>query len=108
MGFDWGKNLFFASDYYERLYDFAVELVRGGKAYVDSLSEDEIREYRGTVTEPGRDSPYRDRTVEENLDLLARMRAGELSDGSAVLRGKIDMASPNMKMRDPLLYRIKK
>jgi glutaminyl-tRNA synthetase len=108
MGFDWGENLFFASDYYERLYDFAVELVRMGKAYVDSLSEDEIREYRGTVTEPGRNSPYRDRTVEENLDLLARMRAGEFADGAHVLRGRIDMASPNMKMRDPLLYRIKK
>jgi glutaminyl-tRNA synthetase len=107
MGFDWGRNLFFASDYFERLYDFAVELIRRGKAYVDSLSEDEIREYRGTVTEPGRNSPYRDRTVEENLDLLARMRAGEFPDGAHVLRGKIDMASPNMKMRDPLLYRIK-
>ncbi len=107
MGFDWGKNLFFASDYFERLYDFAVELIRRGKAYVDSLNEDEIREYRGTVTEPGRNSPYRDRTVEENLDLLARMRAGELADGSAVLRAKIDMSLPNMKMRDPLLYRIK-
>ncbi len=78
LGFDWGKNLFFASDYFERLYDFAVELIRLGKAYVDSLSEDEIREYRGTVTEPGRNSPHRERTVEENLDLLARMRAGEL------------------------------
>jgi glutaminyl-tRNA synthetase len=107
MGFDWGKSLFFASDYFERLYDFAVELIRGGKAYVDSLSEDEIREYRGTVTEPGRDSPYRDRAVEESLDLLARMRAGEFPDGAHVLRAKIDMASPNMKMRDPLLYRIK-
>lgn len=108
MGFDWGKNLFFASDYFERLYDFAVELIRMGKAYVDSLSEDEIREYRGTVTEPGRNSPYRDRSVEENLDLLARMRAGEFADGAHVLRGKIDMSSPNMKMRDPLLYRIKR
>ncbi|HEY4590366.1 MAG TPA: glutamine--tRNA ligase/YqeY domain fusion protein, partial [Thermoanaerobaculia bacterium] len=108
MGFDWGKNLFFASDYYERLYDFAVELIRMGKAYVDSLSEDEIREYRGTVTEPGRNSPYRDRSVEENLDLLARMRAGEFADGAHVLRAKIDMSSPNMKMRDPLLYRIKR
>jgi glutaminyl-tRNA synthetase len=107
MGFDWGKNLFFASDYFERLYDFAVELIRMGKAYVDSLSEDEIREYRGTVTEPGRNSPYRDRSVEENLDLLARMRAGEFADGAHVLRAKIDMSLPNMKMRDPLLYRIK-
>ncbi len=108
LGFDWGKNFFHASDYFERLYDFAEELIRMGKAYVDSLSEDEIRDYRGTVTEPGRNSPYRDRTVEENLDLFRRMRAGELADGSCVLRGKIDMASPNMKMRDPLFYRIKR
>jgi glutaminyl-tRNA synthetase len=107
LGFDWGKSLFYASDYFERLYDFAVELIRLGKAYVDSLSEDEIRDYRGTVTEPGRNSPYRDRPVEESLDLLARMRAGEFPDGAHVLRGKIDMASPNMKMRDPLLYRIR-
>ncbi len=103
LGFDWGDNLFHASDYFEQLYDFAVELIRLGKAYVDSLSEDEIREYRGTVTEPGRDSPYRDRSVEENLDLFTRMRTGEFPDGAHVLRGKIDMASPNMKMRDPLL-----
>ncbi|HEV2851700.1 MAG TPA: glutamine--tRNA ligase/YqeY domain fusion protein, partial [Thermoanaerobaculia bacterium] len=107
LGFDWGKNLFHASDYFEQLYGFAVELIRMGKAYVDSLSEDEIREYRGTVTEPGRNSPHRDRSVEENLDLLARMRAGEFPDGAHVLRAKIDMASPNMKMRDPLLYRIR-
>jgi glutaminyl-tRNA synthetase len=108
LGFDWGENLFYASDYFEQLYDFAVELIRMGKAYVDSLNEDEIREYRGTVTEPGRNSPYRDRSVEENLDLFARMRAGEFPDGAHVLRGKIDMASPNMKMRDPLFYRIKR
>jgi glutaminyl-tRNA synthetase len=108
LGFDWGNNFFHASDYFEQLYDFAVELIRRGKAYVCSLSEDEIREYRGTVTEPGRNSPYRDRTVEENLDLFRRMRAGELADGAHVLRGKIDMASPNMKMRDPLFYRIKR
>jgi len=108
LGFDWGESFFYASDYFERLYDFAVELIRMGKAYVCSLSEDEIREYRGTVTEPGRNSPYRDRTVEENLDLFARMRAGEFPDGAHVLRGKIDMASPNMKMRDPLFYRIKR
>jgi glutaminyl-tRNA synthetase len=107
MGFDWGKNFFHTSDYFEKLYDFAVELIRRGKAYVCSLNEDEIREYRGTVTEPGRNSPYRDRSVEENLDLFARMRAGEFPDGAHVLRGKIDMASPNMKMRDPLFYRIK-
>jgi glutaminyl-tRNA synthetase len=108
LGFDWGDNLFYASDYFEQLYDFAVELIRMGKAYVDSLSEDEIREYRGTVTEPGRPSPYRDRSVEENLDLFRRMRDGEFPDGAHVLRGKIDMASPNMKMRDPLFYRIKR
>jgi glutaminyl-tRNA synthetase len=108
LGFDWGDKLFFTSDYFEKLYDFAVELIRLGKAYVDSLSEDEIREYRGTVTEPGRNSPYRDRSVEENLDLFARMRAGEFPDGAHVLRAKIDMTSPNMKMRDPLLYRIKR
>jgi glutaminyl-tRNA synthetase len=108
LGFDWGKNFFHASDYFEQLYDFAVELIRRGKAYVCSLSEDEIREYRGTVTEPGRDSPYRDRSVEENLDLFARMRAGKFADGAHVLRARIDMASPNMKMRDPLLYRIKR
>jgi glutaminyl-tRNA synthetase len=107
MGFDWGKNLFFASDHFERLYDFAIELIRLGKAYVCSLSEDEIREYRGTVTEPGRESPYRNRTVEENLDLLARMKAGEFPDGAHTLRAKIDMAAANMKLRDPLLYRIK-
>ncbi len=107
LGFDWGENFFHASDYFEQLYDFAVELIRRGKAYVDSLNEDEIREYRGTVTEPGRNSPYRDRSVEENLDLFRRMRAGEFPDGAHVLRGKIDMASPNMKMRDPLFYRIK-
>ncbi len=108
LGFDWGDKLFFASDYFEALYDFAVELIRRGKAYVCSLSEDEIREYRGTVKEPGRNSPYRDRTVEENLDLFARMRAGEFEDGAHVLRGKIDMAAANMKLRDPLLYRIKR
>ncbi|MEA2599326.1 MAG: glutaminyl-tRNA synthetase [Acidobacteriota bacterium] len=108
LGFDWGENFFHASDYFERLYDFAVELIRQGKAYVDSLNEDEIRDYRGTVTEPGRNSPYRDRTVEENLDLFRRMRSGEFADGAHVLRGKIDMASPNMKMRDPLFYRIKR
>jgi glutaminyl-tRNA synthetase len=107
LGFDWGQNLFYASDYYEQLYGFAEQLVRMGKAYVDSLNEEEIRQYRGTVTEPGRPSPYRDRSVEENLDLLRRMRAGEFPDGAHVLRGKIDLASPNMKLRDPLLYRIR-
>ncbi|MGE5189809.1 MAG: glutamine--tRNA ligase/YqeY domain fusion protein [Gemmatimonadota bacterium] len=107
LGFDWGDRLFFASDYYERLYELAVRLVGDGKAYVDSLAEDEIRRYRGTVTEPGRESPYRGRSVEENLDLLARMKAGEFPDGAHVLRAKGDMAAPNMKMRDPLLYRIR-
>ncbi|RIK57688.1 MAG: glutamine--tRNA ligase, partial [Chloroflexi bacterium] len=107
LGFDWGDRLFFASDYYEELYDVAEGLIRAGKAYVDSLSEDEIRDYRGTVTEPGRPSPYRDRSVAENLDLFTRMRNGEFPDGAHVLRAKIDMASPNMKMRDPLLYRIR-
>jgi glutaminyl-tRNA synthetase len=107
LGFDWDDKLFFASDYYERLYEHAVRLIRDGKAYVDSLTEEEIRRYRGTVTEPGRDSPYRRRPVEENLDLFARMRAGEFPDGAHVLRAKIDMSARNMKMRDPLLYRIR-
>ncbi len=107
LGFDWGANLFYASDYFERLYDFAVQLIKEGKAYVDSLSSDEIREYRGTLTEPGRESPYRNRSVEENLDLFARMRAGEFPDGAHVLRAKIDMTSPNILMRDPPLYRIR-
>ena len=107
LGFEWGEHLYFASDYFEQLYDWAVDLVKAGKAYVDDLSFEEIRTYRGTVTEPGRPSPYRDRAVEENLDLLARMRAGEFPDGAKVLRAKIDMAHPNMKMRDPLMYRIR-
>ena len=107
LGFDWGDRLFFASDYFEQFYEFAVQLVKAGKAYVDSLNEEQIREYRGTVLAPGRPSPYRERSVEENLDLLERMRRGEFEDGAHVLRAKIDMASPNMKMRDPLLYRIR-
>jgi glutaminyl-tRNA synthetase len=107
MGFDWGERRFFASDYFERLYEFAVQLVRLGKAYVDDLGPDEIREHRGTLTSPGRNSPYRDRSVAENLDRFARMRAGEFADGACVLRAKIDMASPNLVMRDPTLYRIK-
>jgi glutaminyl-tRNA synthetase len=106
LGFKWDA-LFYASDYFERLYQFAVELIRQRKAYVDSLSADEIRAYRGTLTEPGRESPYRDRPVEESLQLFARMRAGDFSDGSHVLRAKIDMASPNLNMRDPTLYRIR-
>jgi glutaminyl-tRNA synthetase len=108
MGFDWGERRFFASDYFERLYELAVQLVRLGKAYVDDLSAEEIREYRGTLTSPGRDSPWRDRPVAENLERFARMRAGELPDGACVLRAKIDMASPNLVMRDPTLYRIKR
>ena len=107
LGFDWGEHLYHASDYFEDLYCFAVSLIESGKAYVCSLSEEEIRRHRGTVTRPGTESPYRDRTVRENLDLFARMREGEFADGEHVLRAKIDMAAPNMKMRDPLLYRIR-
>jgi glutaminyl-tRNA synthetase len=106
LGFKWDA-LYFASDYFEKLYGYAVELVRAGKAYVDSLTADEIRQYRGTLTEPGRNSPYRDRPVAESLDLFARMRKGEFEDGVHVLRAKIDMASPNFNMRDPTLYRIR-
>jgi glutaminyl-tRNA synthetase len=107
LGFDWGDRLFYASDYFERLHAFAVELIEAGKAYVCDLNADEVRAYRGTLTEPGKESPYRDRTVEENLDLFSRMRAGEFEDGARVLRARIDMASPNMNMRDPTLYRIR-
>ncbi|MFN2271693.1 MAG: glutamate--tRNA ligase family protein, partial [Anaerolineae bacterium] len=106
LGFDWEDRLFYTSDYFEQLYEYAVLLIEKGLAYVDDLSADEIREYRGTLTEPGKNSPYRDRSVEENLDLFARMRAGEFPDGACVLRAKIDMASPNMNMRDPVMYRI--
>jgi glutaminyl-tRNA synthetase len=106
LGFDWGEHLYHASDYFEKLYAWAVHLVRAGKAYVDDLSADEIREHRGTLTEPGRDSPYRGRSVEENLDLFERMRRGEFPDGARVLRAKIDMASGNINLRDPVLYRI--
>ncbi|MFT5405829.1 MAG: glutaminyl-tRNA synthetase [Verrucomicrobiales bacterium] len=108
LGFDWGENLFFASDYFGKLHGFAIQLIEKGKAYVDSLSAEEIREHRGTLTEPGKPSPYRERSVEENLDLFARMRAGEFEEGAHVLRAKIDVASPNMNMRDPTLYRIRK
>jgi len=108
LGFDWKERLFYASDYFEKLYQFAVELIKRGDAYVCSLNADEIREYRGTFTQPGKDSPYRNRSVEENLDLFARMRAGEFPDGAHTLRAKIDMASPNIVMRDPILYRIKR
>lgn len=108
LGFDWGDKLFFASDYFPRFYECAVELVKKGVAYVCDLSDEEFREHRGTVTEVGKPSPYRERSVEENLDLFARMKAGEFANGSRVLRAHIDMASPNMKMRDPPIYRIKK
>ena len=108
LGFDWQDKLFYASDYYEQLYGYAVHLITNGKAYVDSLSADQIREYRGTLTQPGKNSPYRDRSVEDNLDLFARMRAGEFADGSLVLRAKIDMASPNLNLRDPVIYRIRR
>ena len=106
LGFDWGDHLRFASDYFEQLYDWAEHLITEGKAYVDDLSAEEMREYRGTLTEPGKDSPYRNRSVDENLDLFRRMRAGEFDEGARVLRAKIDMASGNMNLRDPALYRI--
>jgi glutaminyl-tRNA synthetase len=106
LGADWEDRLFYASDYFDQLYAWAVQLIKAGKAYVDDLNADEIREYRGTLTEPGRDSPYGSRTVEENLDLFERMRQGEFPDGSRTLRAKIDMASPNLNLRDPVLYRI--
>jgi glutaminyl-tRNA synthetase len=108
LGFDWDDREYYASDYFEALYDIALELIKAGKAYVDSLSADEIREYRGTLTEPGKDSPYRTRGIEENLDLFTRMRRGDFPDGAHVLRAKIDMASPNVTMRDPVLYRIRR
>ena len=106
LGFDWEDRLYHASDYFEQLYEFALQLIRDGKAYVDSLSATQIREYRGTLTEPGRNSPYRDRTVEENLDLFERMRNGEFPNGAHVLRARIDMASGNLNLRDPVMYRI--
>lgn len=106
LGFDWDDRLFYASDYYRQLYDYAVELIRKGKAYVDSLSAEEIREHRGTLNKPGRESPYRDRPIEENLDLFERMRKGEFEEGTHVLRAKIDMSSGNINMRDPVMYRI--
>ncbi len=106
LGFDWGEREYYASDYFEVLYQNAVRLIEKGKAYVCDLSADEVREYRGTLTEPGRESPYRNRSVEENLDLFRRMRAGEFPDGARTLRAKIDMASPNLNLRDPIMYRI--
>jgi glutaminyl-tRNA synthetase len=108
LGFDWEDRLFYASDYYEKLFEFAKQLIRDDKAYVCHLNTDETREYRGTLTEPGKPSPYRDRSVEENLDLFGRMRAAEFDEGECLLRAKIDMASPNMNMRDPAIYRIRK
>ncbi len=108
LGFDWADREYYASDYYQQLYDYAVALIRKGVAYVCDLTVDQVREYRGTVTRPGAPSPYRDRSVAENLDLFARMRAGEFPDGSRTLRAKIDMASPNMLLRDPLMYRIRR
>ena len=107
LGYDWQDREYYASDYFEQLFEYAVQLIKAGKAYVDSLSADEIRQYRGTLTEPGQNSPYRERSVAENLDLFERMRAGEFDEGDHVLRAKIDMASPNIIMRDPTLYRIK-
>jgi len=108
LGFDWDDRLFYASDYYEQLYRYAEQLIQMGKAYVCSLSAEEIRKYRGSLTEPGKESPYRNRSVEENLDLFRRMRAGEFEEGAHVLRAKIDMASPNVVMRDPVIFRIKR
>lgn len=106
LGFDWEDRMFYASEYFDKIYEYAIQLIKAGKAYVCDLSADQIREYRGTLTEPGKNSPYRDRTIEENLDLFERMRGGEFADGSRVLRAKIDMASPNLNMRDPVMYRI--
>jgi glutaminyl-tRNA synthetase len=108
LGYDWEDREYYASDYFQKLYEFAVRLVKEGKAYVDSLSAEEIRQYRGTLTEPGKESPYRNRSVEENLDLFERMKAGEFEDGAHVLRAKIDMAAANLNMRDPTMYRIRK
>ncbi|MEW5767768.1 MAG: glutamine--tRNA ligase/YqeY domain fusion protein [bacterium] len=106
LGFDWTDRLYYGSDYFEQMYEYAVQLIKAGKAYVDDLSADEIREYRGTLTEPGKESPYRNRSLEENLDLFEQMKAGEFPDGCRVLRAKIDMASGNLNMRDPVMYRI--
>lgn len=106
LGADYKDHLYFASNYFDTMYECAVKLIKKGKAYVCDLSADEIREYRGTLTEPGKDSPYRDRSVEENLDLFERMKNGEFEDGTKVLRAKIDMASPNINMRDPVIYRV--
>ena len=106
LGADWEDRLFFASDYFDQMYEGAIKLIKKGKAYVSDLSAEEIREYRGTLTEPGKKDPYSDRSIEENLDLFERMKNGEFEDGSKVLRAKIDMTSPNMNMRDPVIYRV--
>ena len=106
VGFDWGEHELYASDYFDQLYEWAIELIKKGLAYVDELSADEIRESRGTLTEAGKESPHRNRSVEENLDLLERMKTGDFPDGAKVLRAKIDMASPNINLRDPVMYRI--
>jgi glutaminyl-tRNA synthetase len=106
LGFDWGDREYYASDYFDRLYQFAVEIIKAGKAYVCDLNSDQMRQHRGTLTEPGRNSPFRDRSIKENLDLLERMKAGEFPDGARTLRAKIDMASPNLNLRDPVMYRI--
>ncbi len=108
LGFDWEDRLYFASDYFEQLYEYAVDLIRKGLAYVCDLAGEDVRKYRGTLTRPGTESPHRNRSVEENLDLFSRMRAGEFEDGSHTLRAKIDMSSPNLNLRDPVLYRIQK
>jgi glutaminyl-tRNA synthetase len=106
LGADWGDRMFYASDYFDQLHAWGVQLIKAGKAYVDDLGAEEVRKYRGSLTEPGVESPYRNRAVEENLDLFERMRQGEFPDGSRTLRAKIDMASPNLNMRDPVMYRI--
>ena len=108
LGFDWGRNLFYASDYFGQLYEYAIQLIEKGKAYVCDLTGDQVREYRGNLTEPGKESPFRDRSKEENLDLFRSMREGEFEEGAHTLRAKIDMASPNLNLRDPVLYRILK
>jgi len=108
LGFDWGEHEYYASDYFDQIYEWAIQLIKAGKAYVCDLTGDEVREYRGTLTKPGKESPYRNRAVEENLDLFERMRAGEFEDGSRTLRAKIDMAAPNLNLRDPVMYRILK
>jgi len=106
MGWDWGEHLYYASDYFDRMHDYAVQLINNGLAYVCDLNAEETREYRGTITEPGKDSPHRNRSIDENLDLFKRMKEGEFKEGSCVLRAKIDMSSPNLNMRDPVMYRI--